>query len=88
MLCKLHLEFLDNFLPEKTFLFLLSPQKINQRLQTRKKSNKYDIKKASFHAKVIQGYKKLSNNNKRFCILRGDDSIVNIHNKIINELNI
>ena len=84
----LHKTFLDNFLPQKTFLFLLSPKQINKRLQNRKISNKYDKTNASFHAKVIKGYKKLSNNNKRFCIIKGDTSIEHIHDKIVKELNI
>ena len=84
----LHQKFLDNFLPQKTFLFLLSPQKINSRLQNRKKTNKYDKTDISFHTKVIKGYTKLSNNNKRFCIINAEDSIDFIHNKIVKELNI
>ena len=84
----LHKIFLDNFLPQKTFLFLLSPKQINKRLQNRKISNKYDKINPSFHAKVIKGYKKLSNNNKRFCIIKGDTSIEHIHDKIVKELNI
>ncbi|SVA35926.1 uncharacterized protein METZ01_LOCUS88780 [marine metagenome] len=84
----LHKIFLDNFLPQKTFLFLLSPKQINKRLQNRKISNKYDKINPSFHAKVIKGYKKLSNNNKRFCIIKGDNSIKYIHDKIVKELNI
>jgi len=84
----LHKVFLNNFLPQKTFLLLLSPQKINKRLQSRKISNKYDKTNSSFHAKVIKGYKKLSNNNKRFFILKGDAPINHIHEKIIKELNI
>ena len=84
----LHKNFLDNFLPQKTFLFLLSPKQINRRLQNRKISNKYDKTNLSFHAKVIKGYKKLSNNNKRFCIIKGDTSIEHIHDKIVKELNI
>ena len=84
----LHKTFLDNFLPQKTFLFLLSPKQINKRLQNRKISNKYDKINPSFHAKVIKGYKKLSNNNKRFCIIKGDTSIEHIHDKIVKELNI
>jgi len=84
----LHKSFLDNFLPQKTFLFLLSPKQIIKRLQKRKISNKYDKIKLSFHVKVIKGYKKLSNNNKRFCIIKGDNSIEHIHDKILKELNI
>ena len=84
----LHKNFLDNFLPQKTFLFLLSPQKIKKRLQNRKIYNKYDIINSSFHSKVIRGYKKLSNNNKRFFILKGDAPIDHIHEEIVKELNI
>ena len=84
----LHKVFLNNFLPQKTFLLLLSPQKINKRLQSRKISNKYDKTNSSFHAKVIKGYKKLSNNNNRFFILKGDAPINHIHENIIKELNV
>jgi len=84
----LHKSFLDNFLPQKTFLFLLSPQKIKERLKNRKISNKYDKIDSSFHRKVINGYKKLANNNKRFYILQGDAPIDHIHSQIIKELNI
>jgi len=84
----LHKVFLNNFLPQKTFLLLLSPQKIKKRLQSRKISNKYDKTNSSFHAKVIKGYKKLSNNNNRFFILKGDAPINHIHENIIKELNV
>ena len=62
----LHKELLNNFLPSKTFLFLLSVSEINKRLKKRKINNKYDKIDTLFHSKVISGYKKLLKNNKRF----------------------
>ena len=82
----LHKLLLKNFLPNKTFLFLLSPKEIIQRLKKRKLSNKYDKLSLEFHDKVNKGYKKLSKNNKRFHLINADNSIKNIHNEIINVL--
>ena len=56
----LHKKLLDNFLPKKTFLFLLSADQILKRLKKRKIKNKYDKLDLSFHHKVILGYKKIS----------------------------
>ena len=79
----LHKELLDNFLPTKTFLFLLSAQKINERLKKRKFFNKYDKINASFHSKVISGYKKLSKNNNRFIRINAEESVNDIQQKIL-----
>ena len=62
----LHKELLDNFLPSKTFLFLLPISEISKRLKKRKIANKYDKIDTLFHSKVVSGYRKLSKNNKRF----------------------
>jgi len=82
----LHENLLNNFLPSKTFLFLLSPNLINQRLKKRKLTNKYDKINLNFHSKVIKGYKVLSKNNKRFYLLNANKSLENIHNEIINNI--
>ena len=79
----LHRKFLDNFLPKKTFLFILSPQKINSRLQKRKKTNKYDKTNVSFHKKILSGYKKLSRNDKRFILIDAKLHTLDIHNIIV-----
>jgi dTMP kinase len=79
----LHKNILNNFMPKKTFLFLLSPELINKRLRKRKYSNKYDIQNINFHRSVIKGYKHLSKNNNRFCILDASKSIESIHQDII-----
>jgi dTMP kinase len=83
---KLHQSMLKNFLPSKTFLFLLPSKIINQRLKKRKLSNKYDKINTYFHNQVIKGYKIISKNNKRFYMLDATDSIKNIHLKIIQAL--
>jgi len=85
-LTKLHKEILNNFLPTKTFLLLLSPIEINKRLKMRKISNKYDLINHNFHKEVIKGYKILSKNNKRFVILKADQPKNVIHKKIIENI--
>ena len=82
----LHKELLGNFLPKKTFLFLLKPDIINKRLRVRKVSNKYDKISIKFHDSVIEGYKKISKNNKRFHLLDASDSVSNIHKEIIKTM--
>ena len=83
---KLHKQILNNFLPSKTFLFLLPSQMIKERLKKRKILNKYDKLNITFHDKVIQGYRILSKNNKRFVIIDASQSIDVVHNKIVNNL--
>ena len=85
-LTKLHKEILNNFLPSKTFLLLLSPNEINKRLKMRKISNKYDLINHNFHKKVIEGYKILSKNNKRFVTLNASQHKSIIHKKIIENI--
>jgi len=82
----LHKLLLKNFLPNKTFLFLLSPEKINERLKKRKPSNKYDKLNLTFHRKVNRGYRKLSKNDKRFCLINASNTIEKIQKKIVNVL--
>ena len=78
----LHKELLNNFLPSKTFLFLLPVSEINKRLKKRIITNKYDKIDTVFHSKVISGYKKLSKNNKRFVLINAENSFEIVQNKI------
>ena len=84
----LHKKILKNFLPFKTFLFLITPQEINLRLKKRKYDNKYDKINLNFHKKVIAGYKKISYKNKRFVNIKGNQNIEYIHQEIIKNLKI
>ena len=83
---ELHKKLLNNFLPTKTFLFILNSNEINRRLKFRKNKNKYDKINKDFHNKVIRGYKIISKNNKRFYIIDGSKSINSINEKIIKEI--
>ena len=78
----LHKTILNNFLPVKTFLFMLDPHEIIKRIKKRKYSNKYDKVDVGFHKKVIQGYKKLSKNNNRFVIIDAEKQIDEIQQQI------
>jgi len=82
----LHKKLLDNFLPHKTFLFLIPPKDIILRLKKRRYKNKYDIKKINFHNKVCEGYKKISKNNSRFININAKLNKDTIHLEIINKL--
>jgi len=79
---ELHNLLLNKFYPYKTFLFLLKPSTIVKRLKKRKKTNKYDKLDIKFHKKIIQGYKKLSSNNKRFVLVNADNSFEDIQNHL------
>ena len=78
----LHKQLLNNFLPHKTFLFLINPTEILKRLKNRSRTNKYDKDDINFHKKVINGYKKLSKNNKRFILINAENSFDIVQNKI------
>ena len=82
----LHKKILNNFLPNKTFLFILPSETINKRLRKRIKANKYDKIDKNFHTEVIKGYKKISKNNKRFITLNALESKEDISLKIITKL--
>jgi dTMP kinase len=78
----LHRKLLNNFLPKKTFLFLLDSKEIIRRLKLRKKFNKYDLIDIKFHNRVINGYKKISNNNRRFIIINAEKSLNDIQKQL------
>ena len=82
----LHKKILNNFLPDKTFLFKLSTSQIISRLKKRKSKNKYDKLEKKFHNKVNIGYKIISN-NKRFIKIDASKSIEQIHKNIITKIN-
>ena len=84
----LHKKLLNNFLPKKTFLFLLPAKIINKRLKNRKISNKYDKINSNFHEKVIAGYNIISKGNNRFHKIDATKNIYDIHNEIVNKLNL
>ncbi len=78
----LHKQLLNNYLPDKTFLFMLDPKEILKRLKKRIYKNKYDKNDINFHKRVISGYKKLSKNNKRFILINAENSFDIVQSKI------
>ena len=82
----LHKVILNNFLPNKTFLFELSSKEIISRLKNRKIKNKYDKNEINFHNKVSLGYKKISKKNNRFIIIDANQKKKIIHNFILKKL--
>ncbi len=82
---KLHKELLNNFFPDYTFIFNISPKEIIKRLKQRKIKNKYDKSNLLFHQKVIRGYKKIAN-PKRYITVDASLSKDIIHKNIINKL--
>ena len=82
----LHKQLLGNFLPNKTFLFLVSSKEILKRLKLRKKSNKYDNNNLNFHNKIIKGYKIISKNNNRFITINAEKNFDEIQNKLQNKI--
>tara|TARA_B100000575_G_scaffold180118_1_gene144594 strand:+ start:1971 stop:2585 length:615 start_codon:yes stop_codon:yes gene_type:complete len=85
---KLHFELLDNFYPNYTFIFNLSANEIIKRLKKRKNKNKYDKNNLNFHNDIIKGYKKISNNNKRYIQIDASLSKKIIQNIILKKLKI
>ena len=83
----LHKKILNNFLPNKTFLFELSSSQILLRLKKRKNKNKYDKLEKKFHNEVNKGYELISN-NKRFIKIDASKPIDFIHKKIISHINL
>ena len=82
----LHKNILNNFLPNKTFLFKLSTKLIISRIKKRKSKNKYDKLDKNFHDQVNKGYK-IIYNKKRFIIIDASKPINQIHKKIISHIN-
>ncbi len=83
---KLHKDLLNNFLPNKTFLFNLNPKEIIRRLKNRKVKNKYDKNDLLFHKKISLGYKIISKNQKRFINIDATKDKKFIHKVIIENL--
>ena len=82
----LHKNILNNFLPDKTFLFKLSTKLIISRIKKRKSKNKYDKLDKNFHDQVNKGYK-IIYNKKRFIKIDASKQINQIHKKIISHIN-
>ena len=81
----LHKNLLNNFFPDFTFVFNLSPEEIVKRIKRRKNRNKYDKIDINFHRNVVNGYKIISK-SKRYINIDGSETKSKIHKKIISIL--
>ena len=82
----LHKKLLENFLPNKTFLFKIDSKEIILRLKNRITKNKYDKEDLKFHKKIIIGYNKISKNKKRFVNINAKKDKKTIHFQILKKL--
>jgi thymidylate kinase len=64
----------------------LPVSEINKRLKKRKITNKYDKIDTLFHSKVISGYKKLSNNSKRFIKINAELEVDKIQETVLKSI--
>ncbi len=75
----------ENTMPDITFLINISIEECLRRKKHMNKSeDRIERKEISYYKKVIDGYLKIANNNKRrFVVIDGSENLQNIHNKII-----
>lgn len=75
----------DNTLPDITFLINISIDECMRRKKIMNKSeDRIEQKEISYYKKVINGYLKIAENNKRrFVVIDGNDDVSNIHCKIV-----
>ena len=73
-------------LPDLTFFFNISTNKIHSRLSKRKIKNKYDIFNKQYHDTINKGYFKIAKNKKRFKIIDGSKSINEINSIITKNI--
>ncbi len=75
----------ENTLPDITFLINISIEECLRRKKHMNKSeDRIERKEISYYKRVIDGYLKIANNNKRrFVVIDGSENLQNIHNKII-----
>jgi len=75
----------ENTMPDITFLINISIEECLRRKKHMNKSeDRIERKEISYYKRVIDGYLKIANNNKRrFVVIDGSENLQNIHNKII-----
>lgn len=85
----IHNQILKDFTPDITFLIDLDIEISQERLKSRGNSNKFDKMYLDFHQRIRKGFLEIAQNNKkRIQIIDGNDSADNIHQKILQHLNI
>ena len=81
---------IEQYTPDLTFLLIISPKTIVDRLDQRKgysAKDRIDLESNNFFARVAKGYQKLATEDAgRFVCLDGEQEIEVIHQQIISEL--
>lgn len=74
--------------PDLTFLINISIEECIRRKKLMKKTeDRIEQKKISYYKKVINGYLKIAANNKRrFVVINGNRSVVEIHEEIVSHI--
>ncbi len=88
VILSIHKLAIGNTIPDVTF-FLDIPVEVAEQRRQEKLSEHLDrieISDMDFFSRVRNGYLELSKNENRFRIINGTDSVVNIQEKIINEI--
>ena len=88
VILSIHKLAIGNTIPDVTF-FLDIPVEVAEQRRQEKLSEHLDrieISDMDFFSRVRNGYLELANNGNRFRILNGTDSVENIQEKIINEI--
>ncbi|MBV6478937.1 MAG: Thymidylate kinase [Ignavibacteria bacterium] len=78
----------QGLMPDKTFLIHISiEESLRRKKLMGKSSDRIEQKKISYYRKVIKGYLEISEKNKkRFTVIDGNKSVIEIHKEIIQSL--
>ena len=80
---------LNGIMPDMTLFFDLPPEKGILRKKNERLLDRLEAEKIDFHKKVYEGYKKLCRKYpERIKVIDADDSMENIHNKVVEAVDI
>ncbi len=77
----------SKFKPHFTFLNIVNKKNLLNRLEKRRKKNRYDKFNYKFYRKVQNGYLKMSKNKSKYMIIDSNNSIIFNKNKIFEKIN-
>ena len=77
---------LNNLKPDLVFLNIVNKKNLAQRLNLRRKKNRYDLFNYNFYKKVQNGYLKLAKNKNKYFLVDSNISIYENKLKIINKI--
>ena len=78
-----------NFIPDISFLIDISyTEGLKRRTKMKKSHDRIESKKLKYYKKVSAGYLEIARNEKkRFVVINGNDTIINIQKEILSHLN-